>query len=229
MVMVRIAVSGELWCSQYGRSSSYFFPQFSPEGPTLLLRWGMLQVEVGLTGPRLMSVVSSLEQSCVTFPVLWSSVPVSGQEVLTKYWLPGLAMSMFMSRTGGSKKDEAKYRKEVRSNFHYFISRGSYLIPNLHNPKRATVNQPKDLLLIKSSNITVTGLHTDWTVWVGVNTNYYILLEDLNYFDFPLRDQHSFGKRSFKQSQAFGWIMNILPSTTLCDQPSGPPPPHIEH
>ena len=208
MVMVRITVSGELWCSQYGRSISYFSPQFSPEGPTLLLRWGMLQVEVGLTGPRLMSVVSSLEQSCVTFPVLWSSVPVSGQEVLTKYWLPGLAMSMFMSRTGGSKKDEAKYRKEVRN--------------------RATVNQPKDLLLIKSSNITVTGLHTDWTVWVGVNTNYYILLEDLNYFDFPLRDQHSFGKRSFKQSQAFGWIMNILPSTTLCDQPSGPPP-HIEH
>ena len=27
---------------------------------------------------------------------------------------PGPAMSLFMSRTGGSKKDEAKYRKEVR-------------------------------------------------------------------------------------------------------------------
>merc|ERR1711936_1136183 len=30
---------------------------------------------------------------------------------------PGPAMSLFMSRTGGSKKDEAKYRKEIRRIF----------------------------------------------------------------------------------------------------------------
>ena len=92
---------------------------------------------------------------------LWRAQSVSGQpgglkspgvtRVLTKYQArPGQStnMSLFMSRAGGSKKEEAKYRKEVRQLTFFYNSIPLPSPPDISGlkcvlPKRVPKRNPK--------------------------------------------------------------------------------------